>query len=529
MLATLKTRIWESGTVMTWSATATRIGSAVIILPLILSRFQEAEIAFYYLILTISSIYTFLNLGFTPTFTRLVGYAKAGLTPEVMRDLRQPADALTALDAQPTDQTKPLETGAEVVSTMNWLFLRITIVLSTLLAIVISAALIRPAALLPNPLEGWLTWVVVALSASFQLWGNQFQCYLVGNGQVALMGRWQTMIGLIAFVSVLIAIIAHPSLMLVVVVQQCWLCIGVLNRMWLCHRLSGRRYFDWLRSARSKAVVAAAWPSAWRSGLGFLFGVITTNSLGLIYAQSGDVASVTAFLLALRFADMLQEFSNAPFYSKLPQMNVLMAKRDTQGVIATAQRGIWLTNAIFGLGFIGLLLTGPALFHIVEAKTTFPPLMLWAVLGYGYWIRRNGALLLQIYSTTNHIVWHKVNLMDGCVTIVLAYLLIEPYGGLGLAIAIGAGAIAYTLGCAWWSVQLLKQQLSQMLLRCVVPFLILGGLAIAGAKTWDLPGVILQHTESLQDSLNKSVKTRHDHDDEAPETRRDHHEDPETP
>src|SRR5688572_5318811 len=77
-LKTLFQRLWHSPTFTTWGSTGTRFLSLVLVLPLLLRNLVPAEIAVWYLLSTIISLQGLADLGFAPTFTRLIAYGMGG-------------------------------------------------------------------------------------------------------------------------------------------------------------------------------------------------------------------------------------------------------------------------------------------------------------------------------------------------------------------------------------------------------------------------------------------------------------------
>ena len=72
-------RLWHSPTFTTWGSTATRSLSVILVLPLLLRLLTPAEIAVWYLLSTIMGLQSLADLGFAPTFTRLIAYAMGGV------------------------------------------------------------------------------------------------------------------------------------------------------------------------------------------------------------------------------------------------------------------------------------------------------------------------------------------------------------------------------------------------------------------------------------------------------------------
>ena len=83
--------LWESPTLMTWGSFLTRSLSAVLILPMVLRNFPKEEITLWFMFAQIISLQLLVDMGFTPTFSRLIAHGKtervigAGQCPAIRR------------------------------------------------------------------------------------------------------------------------------------------------------------------------------------------------------------------------------------------------------------------------------------------------------------------------------------------------------------------------------------------------------------------------------------------------------------
>ena len=77
---------------------------------------------------------------------------------------------------------------------------------------------------------------------------------------------------------------------------------------------------------------------------------------------------------------------------------------------------------------------------------SFPDLTLWLLFGIGGLIERFGAMHIQVYSLTNHIVWHIANGISGALFLVTSFLLVPHIGTFGFA----AGIIIANVGFYSW-------------------------------------------------------------------------------
>ena len=169
----------------------------------------------------------------------------------------------------------------------------------------------------------------------------------------------------------------------------------------------------------SATVWAAAWPSAWRSGVTVLMSYGLLVGSGTLYAQFGRPEVVAAYLLALRFATTISDFSRAPFYTKIPRLARLQAQGNTPAQVRLAESSMRLSYIAYVIPIITLGLFGQRLLTFLGSAVQFPPPELWTLLCLALFFERVAAMHIQLYSTTNHIVTHIATLLNGICTIIM--------------------------------------------------------------------------------------------------------------
>jgi hypothetical protein len=169
------------------------------------------------------------------------------------------------------------------------------------------------------------------------------------------------------------------------------------------------------------------------------------QGLSILCAQSPDKAAAAGFLLAIRIQTALVGIANAPFYTKLPTLARWWSEGKLLQLSTVAERAMRLSLGSFVVPVIALQLLGPTFFESIHSKTPFPSPMLWWTLGLALLTERVGAMHLQVYSTTNHIIWHIANGGAGIIALALYALLSPSRGLMAIPIALlGGYSLFYT-------------------------------------------------------------------------------------
>jgi O-antigen/teichoic acid export membrane protein len=414
----ITTRAWNSPTLTTWGSYISRIISLAIVLPLILTKFSTADIALWYLFLTIIGMQPLADMGFGVTFIRIISYAMGGT--DKLDDLRN--INLNSISTRGANW----HTIEKIVNTMYYIYARLTPLLFILLLIFGTAFLFKPISYTGQPTEAWISWAIILMATTIIFRGSMYSNYLQGINKIALLRRWQAVFSLGSIFSNFLILWFDGSILLLVISNQFWAVLNVIRNYYFCRNADKGQFKKFAKQGKDEEVLKAVWPSAWRSGVGVLLYYGTIQASGLIYAQIGDLENIAAYLLSIRILNNIRGFSQAPFYSKIPLLARLRAQGNIKKQIAVARQGMQLSYWTFALAFIIVGISASPLLNYIGSNANFASPLLWILLGFGYYVERFGAMHIQLYSTTNHIIWHIANGISGAIYLLFSFILL-PY------------------------------------------------------------------------------------------------------
>lgn len=429
MVSRLVQRAWTSPTLTTWASFLTRSLNLLVILPLAVDRLSAAEVQIWQMVLSVGIMLMFLDLGLSPTFTRF--FARSVVTAGE-------AGSRGATDYGRVEQTWrtmffiygwAARLGGLPVLLIGWLALKL------------------PISDLEQPAEGWWALGAVALTSPLGFLALGYTAFLQGLNHVALVRRWEALFGLGAVATNLGVLMLGGGLLELVVATQVWTVLAVLRNRMLAFRVDQGRARQFGKAMWIRSAWAEAWPAVWRSGVGVVLTSGFIQASGLLYAQFGRAAEVAAYLLALRYLTAISQFAQAPFYSRIPALARLQAQGDTPRLLALAERGMRLSHLTFAAAATTAAYVLPWVFTQVEGEVAFVSPSLWWLFVFAIFLERFGAMHLQLYSTTNHIVWHKAGGWSGAIIITVSLLSIRHLGA--YAVPIGM-VVAYAGFYCWY-------------------------------------------------------------------------------
>lgn len=429
---------------MTWGNLLVRALGLALLLPLVLTQLPEGDIVIWYLFSSLMMLQMLIDMGFMPTFARLIAYCMGGASVADLQNIRDK-------NRIKPDRDEPNWTAIRCLErVMLRIYSRIAVAAFLVGATIGSWALSGPIEVASSSTGSWLAWAVVLLTSCWMLFGNYFSAYLMGLNEIAMVQRWQMVATSSATVLASITLVMGGGLLSLVAVYQLVLSMNVVINIYLKKKTKANIIRDPVTPDDIQAVWNVTWPVAWRSGIGVLMSAGLVQLSGIIYAQLGETKAVASYLLGLQLIRAITTFSQAPFYSKIPVFSALFAAHRSGEIIRLAKSGMRLAFAVFTVAFIVTGYFSDSVLALINSKVEFPDPLMWSLLGIGFFFERYGAMHIQLYTITNHIIWHIANGVTGIIMMVLSLVLYPLLDVYAFPVALLGGYIGFYSGFSAW-------------------------------------------------------------------------------
>lgn len=436
-------RAWDSPTLTTWTSLGTNFLRFFSVLPLVLRQFTVEEVAVWYLMGTLAQLLWYLDFGLSTTASRYFAYATAG------------ASSFSAIDARGSRlPNEPLI--RTLFKTLRTLLVPMGLGVGLLIGLIGGAVLSKPIAAMAAPEDGWIAWLIMLAGSTAAFVGMLYSSYLEGGGRIAVVRRWEALMNIGAIASSIAVLLFDGTIVGLALTNQTWVVLGVVRNRWLVHRNAPAGLIGGSKMAFDADVFRTLWQSAWRSGTGVLLNSGAVRLSAAILAQRLDPATLAAYLLAFNLLDRLNQFAMAPFYSKLPAMAAHYTKGEWTVLERQAKKGGTLTLSIFVAAALAFGIVATPLLQAIGSSTPFIGLPFWLLITLAMTVHRYGAMHLQVYTLSNHVVWHVADGVSG-VLFLATWLALFHWTGvfaipLGMLVAYGFFYTPFSvLRCrGWW-------------------------------------------------------------------------------
>lgn len=442
---------------MTWLALAVRLGGFAILLPLVLANFTDAEVSVWLLFSAIASFQVIADFGFGPTFSREISYGFAGRS---LVGLQDPPVNQSKVDAEATANQKP-DWGAIASATaaMLWLYRRIALATFFLLAVFGTWAAMVPIERVAQTQAAWIAWGIVALTTATAIYGNAYASFLIGANRIDFQKRWEIVVGGISLLAQLITLILDMGLLGFVLVAQIGLVAQVFVNRALAFRISDGRFGNAGQSEMNQLVLRSMWPAAWRTAIGAIMSIGISQGMAIAMANLLVAAEAASVQLALRVMQIISQFSQVPFYTRIPELNRLRAGGQAAQLAVAAADAMRTSLWIFVAGAVMVDLGVRELLKLINSQTLFPDNLFWSLLLLAVFAERFGAMHINILLTSNRAIAHIANGVTGLIWIAGMFVFFPMIGSLALPLSM---LIAYVGFYAWYSVMLSHRSMTEI-------------------------------------------------------------------
>jgi hypothetical protein len=410
-------RLWSSPSATTFASTAAQALQSLLVLPLVVHRFDAASVAVWALFSTIGALQNVASAGFTPTFIRATAIAHGGR-----------ADIAGTTSNEPGGEPR-WDVVSEIASATRLLYAGLAVASAIVLATLGNLLVEQMASATPEPSRTWIAWWFVVGGTSATTLASAYTTVVEGLGHVALLRRWDLAFSLLGTATAVFVLAIGGDILVLLAVTQS-LALARLVRSYVLARSIDAPRAIWSRNG-ARRVLTALWPAAWRSSLGVasMFGV--QQASGIFYAQIASPQHVASYLLALRLLDALSAVARSPFYARIPRLVRLHATNEHAEHRREIRAGMRLTYWLLLAGIVVAAIAGPYVFSLLDSDVPFPPRVLWLAMGTAVVLERFGAMHLQVYTTTNRVVWH---LAAGGYAIIYLVVVVALHRSLGVEV-----------------------------------------------------------------------------------------------
>jgi O-antigen/teichoic acid export membrane protein len=325
-----------------------RIGSGVLLLPLLLKTLSSQELGVYYMFLAAAQFIVVIDFGFSGTISRFVSYAMSGAT------------SLTAYGVSEARGTGEANVKLlwELLFTTRVLYRILASTSLLLLAIAGTPFMLKPVAETQHPTFTWIAYGLSVLAAACELYSSWWNVFLASMNKVGPSNRILVVVYATKFGLSCILLLAGANLAAVPIAS---LTASLLQR-----GLSRRGCLEVLgrtmpanASAQWKEHLRVLWPNSWRLGLQISSSFVANSLRVLICGPVLGSVTTASLGISLQVMNIVQSVSGVWVNVKWPLNGQLRARKDLQRLQEVLWPRVWLQTSFYIAGAACVIFLGP--------------------------------------------------------------------------------------------------------------------------------------------------------------------------
>lgn len=376
-------KFFDKATLSTWLNFSSKLIILAFVTPLVITKFSTAEIAFWYLFISIQSLAHLFDLGFSSTIIRFTAYSLS-------------------------KRTAWLAEIKELYQVMNLIFFVLSLLVLIFL-IIIGFVSVNPLVNKNLIYNGNAAWIFVCLLFPINFYFKKNDSFLKGLNKITLVNNWNAMFYFIYGVGSLIILFSGNSFYILIIWSQVYALFNSIKNFFLLKKIvPGLKLIQW---RFTKNTLLEYWSPTWKSSLISLSSQGSVHITSLIITSFLPINLSASYLFTVRLIQMINEFSWAPFYSQIPGFIQEYKKGNLIKIRGIVLDRLQISILILVFGGTLLVLVGPIVLKMFESNVDLLNFKIAGLILIAIVIERTMATHSQIIMFTNDLRHYKLYLL----------------------------------------------------------------------------------------------------------------------
>ena len=408
-------KIYSSASISMWMSTASKFVTFAILTPLVLKYAATHEVAFWYILATITAVSSLVDLGLSPTFVRFYSYINSDIKNEEVSQYK-------------IDSNSYSDVLISQFAITSVLLLLIGCYLWFLTFFILEEKYLSVHHNLDNV---WLVYVIGQL-VFFAL--KPIDCLLRGSGYIGEVFKFDLLANLVYGIVASVMIVYTHDLMFVVLTQQIAFAIIAATKLTYAYRRLGLNLIE--AKLINKVAFTGLLKASYKTALIIATSQVLIHVMNLMISTRIEPIFAAAFLLSMKLISVSSELSWSPFYSKIPVFNKLRVSGQIEQLKDESLVRIKWSLLLFLLMSFFIYLAANTYLNYIENEVQMISLNHWYLFAIVYVLDRNQAMLCQLYMTANKVSFIKTYALHAITVLSLFSIYSEEYNYLSIIYAL---------------------------------------------------------------------------------------------
>lgn len=420
--------ILNSPTIMTYIAYLVTFGNAILILPLLLLKFNDTELSIWFLLNTIMMMAVLADSGFGATLIRSVSYFYSGAKeiPKNIDEFKKKQKNIPDINS---------EGVAKLFQTANVIYIFLGI-FAILLLLVIGPLLLENIISLSNDQDTmWNAFYTLVVTIFVNMQITKWSSFIQGFDGVALERQVASLLGITKIIVFMVLLLMNYGILslliagLLINILKFITLKKIMKKIFKVHKIEQINIFK-----VDHKILYSILPSTLKFGAIQAGGYFVNYGTSLIVSQLNSPTLIATFLVTQRIIFFIRQIAQVPIYANLPRVFQLLAKHEFSELKLFLAK-----NIILGLSMLFVTLSIMSIFgnDILEMMGTdkkIVPINIFLVMAISIMLEYHHAIHAQIYMGSNHIPFLFPALVSGFLILGIGFNVVDTYGLMGIVL-----------------------------------------------------------------------------------------------
>lgn len=409
----------------------------VLVLPFVIKYLPSEEVGFNYVMLTIGSMVTLLDFGFSPQLGRNVSYIFGGAQKLSKEDFIK-SDSETEINW--TLLSSIIDVSKKIYRYMSFIALVLMLSLGTIYVYNITDGF----TLIENV---FIIWLIYSVSVYFNIYVSYYNSLLTGSGKVK-EAKYAIVASRITYMILCYTFIFNGLGLLglsIAYLIQPFISLLISKKLFYTKELKEKLKLYPADNIQIKNTFDSVWYNAKKLGINNL-GAYGINKMGMFLAGLYlTLDEISSYGLMIQLLAVIGAVSSVFFNTNMPQVSALRVNNSKCEYLKIIELSIMIYYIIFISGFIILILFGSSLLRILGSSTSLPCNFILIIYSIVVLLENNHSLFATVIVTGNKVPFVKAGIISGLFITLFSFISLKftDWGILGLVLAQGGCQLAY--------------------------------------------------------------------------------------
>jgi O-antigen/teichoic acid export membrane protein len=438
-LAELKSvNIGRKDVIWNYLATLLQIGSGVLLFPIILRILSSEQIGIWAIFMTIGSLTSLLDFGFSPSFTRNITYIISGVNKLISKGIDQ-ADKQESIN---------YELLSDTIKAMQWFYRRMSLIALILLTVAgtwYMHHILETKYTADDSTTIYIAWFLFCIVNAYNIYTLYYDSLLMGCGFV-MKSKQLIIISQFVYLGLSTILIFSDFGLLSIVIAQ---AVSLLIRRILSHHFF---YTEGLKAELAKVnssnyreVIKAITPNSVKLGVSGLGAFLVLQSSVLIGSAYLNLSELASYGITIQIINVIASLSWVYFNSYIPNIARLRVNEDLFAIRKIYRKSLIAMTMTYIAGALVLVFAGQRLLDFLGSQTALLGSVMIVIIIIISFLEKNHAMAGSILLLRNEVPFFRAAIISGICTVLLLFLLTGTFnlGIWGMIVAPGIVQLVY--------------------------------------------------------------------------------------